>query len=88
MSTYFEVANLVPYFCEKNNIDLPDHVQVPIRFSNPVFRPQRELVKDQSMPILSHNNSQNLDVSRVKTVAIGSSQIIQPSIANAPQRTY
>lgn len=68
---------MVPFYCEKNGIELPDKVLLPRVLENPTF-PQREMTKDYSMPSLHHINSQNLDVSRVKTVLFSSSQVFQP----------
>lgn len=69
---------MVPFYCEKNGIQLPDKVLLPRVLENPTLRPQREMTKDYSMPSLHHFNSQNLDVSRVKTVLFSSSQVTQP----------
>lgn len=44
-------------------------------------------MKDQSMPLLHDQSIQKLDVSRVKTVAVGSSQIIHNN-NNSQQRTF
>ena len=39
--TYFEVVNMVPYYCEKNGIEMPDRVVVPRVFENPTFNTQK-----------------------------------------------
>ena len=70
---------MVPYYCEKQGIELPDRVVVPRVLENPPFRPSRTMFRDislQSYPLQhQQQTTQNLDVSQVKTVAFNSSQI-------------
>lgn len=71
--------NMIPFYCEKNGIELPERVVFARLLENPQIKASREMTKDYSMPSLHKINSQNrLDVSRVKTVLFSSSQIVQP----------
>ena len=75
---------MIPYYCEKNGIELVDKIVVPRVFENPSFRLEREMHKDYSMQHLHQTTPQNLDVSRVKTVMFRSSQVIQPQTPQTP----
>jgi hypothetical protein len=83
--TYFEIVNMVAFYCEKQGIEIPERVSLPKVFENPSTGHPKEIKRETSLqnfhPV--ENSRDNFDVSRVKTVVYRSSDISQPAYMSA-----
>lgn len=72
LSTFFEISNFVDYFCEKNNIHIPDRIRLnrtimnaPLQSINVVNLPTRSLPIQSQSQLQSASSLQSSRVNRV-----------------------